>query len=99
MSNKNLTCNDIITLMQVHVHDIIMTNDIKKGNKGEGINRSLLILENKGLLNKSGKLTAREGISTYTTSSKGKKMVEMLCETPLPVNTWEDPRKFEISDY
>lgn len=99
MSNKNLTCNDIITLMQTHVHDTIVTSDIKKGSRGESVNHSLLILENKGLLNKRTKVTAREVISIYTTSLKGKKMVEMLCETPLPVNTWEDPRKLEISDY
>ncbi len=28
----------------------------------------------------------------YTTTERGAKFVEMLCETPLPVERWLDPR-------
>jgi hypothetical protein len=33
-----------------------------------------------------------EDAGLYTTTERGAKFVEMLCETPLPENRWLDPR-------
>lgn len=40
-----------------------------------------------GLLKRS-----EEGEGFYTTTERGAKFVEMLCETPLPESHWLDPR-------
>ena len=31
--------------------------------------------------------------SSYNVTARGKALVNMLCETPLPVASWKDPRK------
>lgn len=39
-----------------------------------------------------GVITASEKKGEYRTTSKGSRWIQMICETPQPVNLWCDPR-------
>lgn len=79
-----MTPNDIEIMIHCH------TSRAPHPRRGApAVGESIAMLEDFGMIRFE---TSKSEPGYFTTTEKGAKYIEMLCQTPMPVQEWRDPR-------